>query len=124
MHTRITRAACAAAAAGALTAVSLLAGAGAAAVPGSAAAGQAGKVPAGFQPAAASFYSTASGVVLGGWVACPESPAGRGWRPPATAAQAVPGMRSGSQPPGPGRRYQEAGELSSLAGAWNGTRWR
>jgi hypothetical protein len=28
--------------------------------------GQAAKVPAGFQPAAASFYSPASGVVLGG----------------------------------------------------------
>jgi hypothetical protein len=70
MHTRITRAACAAAAAGALTAVSLLAGAGAAAVPSSAAAGQAGKVPAGFQPAAASFYSPASGGVVLGGVGC------------------------------------------------------
>jgi len=47
-------------------------GAGAAAAAGSPTAGQAAKVPAGFQPASASFRSAASGAVLGG-VGCTPS---------------------------------------------------
>ena len=74
MRTHVMRAVGAVVAAVALAAFGLadVSGAGAAAATGSPTAGQAAKVPAGFQPASASFRSAASGAVLGG-VGCTPS---------------------------------------------------